>query len=306
MLYFFIEDGSGRTVMNRTIAIASDTNCGVMPDEAKRAGIYLVPMPIIIDGVTYYEGESITREEFFREMNNGASIYTSQPSPASITELWDSLLRKFDQVIYIPMSSGLSGSCSTSKALAAEDPYAGKVFVADNHRISATLWQSLLEAKYLAQQGKDCREIVNYLEKDSTNSIIYIMVNSLERLTKTGRITEAGARLATVLRIKPILKIEGDKLDAFRRSRGIRHAMNDMIAAVRRDLVNRFSQQTNLIFAAYSGTAEFGRHWMEELMQAFPGFRIVIYPLPLSICCHIGTEGLGVGITKNLMAGSVS
>lgn len=279
-------------------AIVTDTNSGLTAQQAEEEGIYLVPMPVIIDGDTYFEDVSISQEEFFTRLCRGADVSTSQPAPGDLLELWDHLLESYKDIIYLPMSSGLSGSCESARILASE--FGGKVYVADNHRISVTLRQSVLEAKYMAEQGTNAGEIVRYLETDGPESSIYIAVNTLELLKKSGRVTAAGAAIGTVLNIKPVLQIQGGKLDAFKKVRGMKAAMRAMIEGVEQDQKTRFSGQRLTIRAAYSGDAEQGELWRAELQKAFPEFRIEKDPLPLSIACHTGEGALGVGIMKNI------
>ena len=201
------------TNMDEKIAVLTDTNSGITPEQAARYGIYLVAMPVIIDDETYFENESIFQEEFFQRLREGARVSTSQPAPGILIDCWDSLLEHYDQIIYLPMSSGLSGGCHTAAMLAEE--YDGRIHVVDNHRISVTLRQSVLEAKYLACRGKNPQEIVTRLEQEGLESSIYVAVNTLEYLKKSGRVTAAGAAVGTILNIKPVLQIQGGKLLRF-------------------------------------------------------------------------------------------
>ena len=285
--------------MGEKIAVLTDTNCGITPDQAARYGIYLVAMPVIIDDETYFENESISQEEFFQRMRKGARVSTSQPAPGILMDCWEGLLQRYDEIIYLPMSSGLSGSCQTATMLAKE--YDGSVYVVDNHRISVTLRQSVLEAKHLVCQGKTAQQIVAYLEEDGLESSIYIAVNTLEYLKKSGRVTAAGAAIGTILNIKPVLQIQGSKLDAYRKSRGMRQAMQVMIDGLKQDQAERFSGQKLTIRAAYSGDAEAGAAWQAELQNAFPEMTIGLDPLPISISCHTGDGALGVGMMKDIL-----
>ena len=242
--------------MDGKIAILTDTNSGITPDQAAWYGIYLVAMPVIIDDETYFENESIFQEEFFQCLREGARVSTSQPVPGMLMDCWDSLLEHYDEIIYLPMSSGLSGSYQTATILAKE--YEGSVHVVDNHRISITLRQSVLEAKHLADQGKTAQQIVAYLEKDGLESSIYVAVNTLEYLKKSGRVTAAGAAIGTILNIKPVLQIQGGKLDAYRKVRGMGQAMQAMIDGLKQDQLGRFAGQKLTIRAAFSGDAEAG------------------------------------------------
>ena len=209
--------------MDKKIAILTDTNSGITPEQAVRYGIYLVSMPVIIDDETYFENESISQDEFFQRLREDACVSTSQPAPGVLMDCWEGLLERYDEIIYLPMSSGLSGSCQTAAMLAEE--YDGSVHVVDNHRISVTLRQSALEAKHLADQGKTVQEIVAHLEQDGLEASIYVAVNTLEYLKKSGRVTAAGAAIGTILNLKPVLQIQGGKLDAYRKARGMRQAM---------------------------------------------------------------------------------
>lgn len=285
--------------METKIAILTDTNSGINPDQAARYGIYLVPMPVIIDDVTYFENESITQDEFFQRLREGACVSTSQPAPGRLMDCWEGLLERYDEIIYLPMSSGLSGSCASAAMLAEE--YDGRISVVDNHRISVTLRQSVLEAKHLADQGKTARQIVAYLEHDGFESSIYVAVNTLEYLKKSGRVTAAGAAIGTILNIKPVLQIQGGKLDAYKKVRGMRPAMQAMIEGLKQDQAGRFAGQRLTIRAAYSGNVEAGKIWQAELQKAFPEMTIGLDPLPISISCHTGGGALGVGMMKDMI-----
>ena len=285
--------------MDEKIAILTDTNSGINPDQAARYGIHLVSMPVIIDDETYFENESIFQDEFFQRLREGACVSTSQPAPGVLMDCWEGLLERYDEIIYLPMSSGLSGSCQTAAMLAEE--YDGSVHVVDNHRISVTLRQSVLEAKYLADQGKTAQEIVAYLEQDGLEASIYVAVNTLEYLKKSGRVTAAGAAVGTILNIKPVLQIQGGKLDAYKRARGMHQAMQMMIDGLKYDQAHRFAGKKMVIRAAYSGDAEAGAIWQAELQAAFPGMSIGLDSLPISISCHTGDGALGVGMMKEII-----
>ena len=284
--------------MDEKIAIVTDTNSGITAEDAKKLGIHLVAMPVIINDETFYENESISQEVFFERLRQGASVSTSQPAPGILMDCWEGLLMRYDEIIYLPMSSGLSGSCQTAAMLAEE--YDGSVHVVDNHRISVTLRQSVLEAKYLADQGKTAQEIVAYLEQDGLEASIYVAVNTLEYLKKSGRVTAAGAAIGTILNLKPVLQIQGGKLDAYRKARGMRLAMQAMIDGLKQDQAGRFAGQKLTIRAAYSGDAEAGAAWQAELQKAFPEMTIGLDPLPISISCHTGDGALGVGMMKDI------
>lgn len=279
-------------------AIVTDTNSSITPQEAKEMGIYLIPMPFFIDGETYLEGETCTHETFFHLLKAGAKVSTSQPSPETITSLWDRLLQTYDRVLHFPMSSGLSGSCETAKALARD--YDGRVLVVDNHRITLTLARSIRNAVSLLDQGKTAEEVKAILEGERDASSIYVAVSTLEYLRKSGRVTAAGAAMATILHIKPVLQIQGGKLDAYRKVRGMLHAKKTMIEALRHDLATRFSGMRMAVYSGYSGSdCTVGDTWHDEVQAAFPEYKVPpSVSLPLSICCHTGEGAVGLGCAK--------
>ncbi len=222
------------------VAILTDTNSGISKEEAENIGIYVMPMPVLIDGEVFFEGDNLTEEEFYEALTSGKNVSTSQPSPVDVIDTWEALFEKmYDEIVYIPMSSGLSGSCMTAKGLAQE--YVGKVYIVDNHRISVTMRASVIKAKQYADQGCDGKTICEKLEKDAYNATIYVSVNTLEFLRKGGRITPAAATIGTVLKIKPILSIQGEKLDSYATVRGpMKKCEEKMISACKYDLFNRF------------------------------------------------------------------
>ena len=287
-------------------AVMTDTNSGITLEEGNRYGIYVLPMPVIIDGKDYLEELTLTHDILYKALNENRDIVSSQPSPGSLTEMWDKILSDgYDELVYIPMSSGLSGSCSTAKALAAD--YDGKVVVIDNHRISITLLDSVYDAKYLSNTGKNASEIKAVLEENAYQNDIYITLHSLKRITKTGRITAAGAAIATVLNLKPILKIQGGKLDAYARVRGMASAEEKMFEAVHKDLEGKFAgvPKDKLSIGA-AGTLEDKRaakQWVDKVKAEFPGYKVTYRPLACSIACHIGTntQGVAVGLTTRTL-----
>lgn len=226
--------------MPRT-AIMADSNCGIMPEEESHYGIHILPMPIIIDGKTYFEGIDITMEEFYQKQTSGSVITTSQPSPGDVTDMWDQLFKAHDEIVFIPMSSGLSNTWQTALLLAEDELYKGRVFVVDNHRISVTQALAVLDAKALADDGRTAREIKEILEKEAMDATIYIAVDTLEYLKKGGRITAAAAALGTILKLKPILTIQGDKLDSYAKARGMKSAFRVMLEALKSDIASRLS-----------------------------------------------------------------
>lgn len=281
------------------VAIMTDTNSGITSAQAAKLGVFLLPMPVLIDGQVYYEAQTITQKEFYDRMKAGADISTTQPSPEDLTNIWTNLLKEYDEVVHIPMSSGLSGSMETASAFARD--FGGRVHVVDNHRISVTMRQSVLEAKKMADEGGTGNEIKEYLEKDGLESSIYLAVNTLEYLKKGGRVTAAGAAIGTVLNIKPVLQIQGGKLDAYKKARGMKAAIKAIIDALTNDETVRFKGQKLLIRAAYSGDESVGEMWQAELQNAFPQYEIGKDALPLSIACHTGADALGVGIMKDIL-----
>lgn len=278
-------------------AIVTDTNSGISASRAEAMGIHLIPMPFFIGGETYYEGKDVSHALFFQKMADGVEVSTSQPSPADIIALWEKLLEDHDAVLHFPMTSGLSSSCASAKALARE--YGGRVLVVDDKRISVTLMQSVRNALTLLAQGKTAGEVRDILEAESYDSSIYIAVNTLEYLKKSGRVTAAGAAMASILSIKPVLQIQGDKLDAYKKVRGMNHAKTVLMDALRKDLDTRFKDLEMNVFAGYSGgDPALGEAWLEEVQREFPEYEVELISLPLSICCHTGGGALGVACAK--------
>lgn len=268
------------------IAVVTDTNSSISAEEAKKLGIFLLPMPFIVDGREYFEGVTCTYERFFEMLSGGADVSTSQPAPEAITGLWDEILRSYDSILHIPMSSALSGSCGTAKALAAE--YNGRVCVVDNKRISVSLRESVLDALTLIEKGLTAAEICVQLEETAYNASIYLAVNTLELLKKSGRVTAAGAALATLLGLKPVLQIQGEKLDAFAKVRGMTAAEKTMLKAAEKDLAPRFAGRPVRILTAYSGDIKPALEWRKTVRRYFDDSRIELYKLPVSISCHVG------------------
>ena len=282
------------------IAIMTDSNCGIMPAEGEKLEIHVLPMPVIIDGRTYYEGIDITLEQFHEKQISGADITTSQPSPGDVTAMWDDLLRTHDEVVFIPMSSGLSNTCQTASMLAGDEKYSGRVFVVDNHRISVTQAQSVFDAQILADEGKTGHMIREILEKEALDASIYIAVDTLEYLKKGGRITAAAAAIGTVLKLKPVLTIQGDKLDSFAKTRGMKSAFNTMLDAVKRDIASRFShlKEQQLLKVGIANTLmdpDKFENFRKEMKENFPDMELVYLPLTMSIGTHTGPGALGIG-----------
>lgn len=282
------------------VAISTDTNSGITGAEAREAGVFLLPMPVNIEGETYLEGEDMNSALLYDAMRQRRSVSTSQPSPGQVMELWDGILAAgFDEIVHIPMSSGLSGSCETATQLAAV--YGGRVQVADNHRISVTQRESVFGALRLAQEGAGALEIKEHLEMCAYDASIYIMVDSLEYLKKGGRITPAVATLATVLHLKPVLTIQGDRLDVYAKSRGAVMAERKMLEAIRRDRAERFASvpdsRLRIDVAGTLEDAERIQRWLRLARSAFPEVQIEYAPLPCSIACHVGINAAGIAIT---------
>ncbi len=277
-------------------AIVTDTNSSMTFDEAERLGVYLLPMPIIIDGKEYYEGVDIGYEQFFEKLAAGADVSTSQPSPEAVMALWDKALEDHEYVIHIPMSSALSGSCQTATALA--EDYGGKVIVIDNKRISISQRRSVLDALRLAKLGVPAQSIAAHLYKTYDENSIYLAVHTLALLKKSGRVTPAGAAVAAILGINPVLQIQGGKLDAYAKARGMKRAQQTMLKAIDDDLAKRFKGKKVCIDLAYSGDFTSAMEWKQLAEDHFPNFKISMYRLPLSICCHVawGVKALGISL----------
>ncbi len=280
----------------KKVAIATDSNSGITQAEAQALGIRVLPMPFYINEELFFEDVTLTQEAFYRRLAEDADISTSQPSPGDVTDLWDQLLEEYDQVVYIPMSSGLSASCETALMLSSD--YRGRVFVVDNQRISITQRQSVLDALEMARAGMDGQAIHDVLVRERLESSIYITVDTLKYLKKGGRVTAAGAAIGTVLNIKPVLTIQGAKLDAFAKARGWKSAKKIMLDAMERDIAQRFAGQEIHLAAAYTCTDEEAQEWKGELEARFPGYEIHMDRLSLSVACHIGAGSMAVGCSR--------
>ena len=284
------------------IAIVTDSNSGITQDQARELGISVIPMPFYINEKLYLEGITLSQEEFYERLKNDEAISTSQPGPADVCGLWNTLLEKYDEVVHIPMSSGLSASCDTAMGLAQE--YDGRVHVVDNQRISVTQRQSVLDALALAKQGRTASEIKTILERDKFESSIYIMVDTLYYLKKGGRITPAAAALGTLLKLKPVLQIQGEKLDAFAKARGKASAKKIMLKAMQDDLDTRFAEFAKdgkmHMEVAYSGNPEEAEEWAALVKETFPQFDFHMDPLSLSVACHIGHGALAIATSVYL------
>ena len=284
------------------IAIVTDSNSGITQDQAKKMGVHVIPMPFYINETLYLEGVTLTQEEFYERLKNDEPISTSQPSPAEVCGLWDILLKENDEIVHIPMSSGLSNSCETAMGLARD--YDGKVQVVDNQRISVTQYQSVADALALREAGKSAAEIKEVLEAEKLESSIYITLETLKYLKKGGRITPAAAAIGTVLNLKPVLQIQGEKLDAYAKVRGKKQAKRAMLKAAQEDMQERFAEYKKeglmCIEGAYTGNPEEAEEFKKEIEAAFPGHEVRMAPLSLSVACHIGHGALAVACTKKV------
>ena len=285
------------------VAIVTDSNSGIRQEEGKKLGIYVLPMPFTIDGETFYEDINLTHSEFFDKLMSGAEVFTSQPLVGDVSKLWDDVLKEYDEIVYIPMSSGLSGSCQTAIMLANE--YDGKVQVVDSQIISVTQKWDVLDAIELSKQGKSAKEIKEILEANKLNASIYITVNTLEYLRKGGRITPAVAILGGMMKIKPILQIQGEKLDTFSKSRTLSKATKIMIEAIQKDIEERLDpieKGKNVhICIAYTYDPQPALELKEELQQLYPNSNIICDPLSLSVSCHIGPHALAIAACKKII-----
>ena len=285
------------------IAVVTDSNSGITQAQAKEMGVAVLPMPFMIDGETYYEDITLTREQFYQRLKDNADIATSQPTPDSILKMWDKLLKEYDQIIHIPMSSGLSGSCSTAMMLAGEDEYEGKVFVVDNRRISVTQYQSVKDAQMLVAMGMDGTQIKKRLEETAADSVIFITVDTLKYLKRGAGIPPAAAALGTLLKIKPVLIILGEKLDSFAKARTMKQAKTMMMNAIQKELDERLhdSECRNCHLAiAHTDNEEAALEFKKEIEERFPNADVYMAPLSLSIACHIGPGSLAVTATRKM------
>ena len=282
------------------IAVITDSNSGINFEDAKELGIKVLPMPFLIDGKTYFEEISLSQEEFFEKLENDVDISTSQPSPESVMKIWDEALEEADEVVYIPMSSGLSSSCHTALMLA--DDYDGKVQVVDNQRISVTQRQSVLDAMELAKRGLTAVQIKEKLEKVKFESSIYIMLDTLKYLKKGGRITPAAAAFGSALRLKPVLTIQGEKLDAYTIAKTKKQGVKKMLAAIEDDINKRFGGTDHMenihMEIAHTKNPEAAEDLKQQIIEKFGVTEVDLYPLSLSIACHIGPGSIAVACSK--------
>lgn len=282
------------------VAIVTDSNSGITQKKGEELGIYVLPMPFFIDGELYLEDITLSQKEFYERLKADSDISTSQPSPGHVMELWEKVLKDYDEIVCIPMSSGLSSTCSTAMSIAAE--YKGRVQVVDNQRISVTQEQSVYDAMKLRDEGKSAAEIKEVLEREKMLSSIYITVDTLKYLKKGGRVTPAAAALGTVLNLKPVLQIQGEKLDAYAKVRGWKAAKKTMLNAIEKDLSERFADVKDdmVLGMAYTCSKEEAQEWKGEIEGRFPGYDIVEGPLSLSVACHIGPGAMAVTCMKKV------
>ncbi len=286
--------------MNHT-AIVTDTNSGINPAEGEQLGVFAMPMPVLADTQTYYEGKDMTHEKLYAFMREDRDLSTSQPSVGDVMALWDKLLAGgYQEILYIPMSSGLSGSCATATGFAAE--YEGKVQVADVHRISVTLRDAVLDAKYFADQGYTASQIKEKIEENAMHSVVYLGVDTLKYFKKNGRATAAAVAVATVLNLKPILITEGGKFDTFAKVRGIKACKERIIDALKKELETRFKDvphsELRLATASTLENPEEAENWRQQVQAAFPEFDVTYDPLSCSIACHTGIGAVGAGLSR--------
>ena len=283
------------------VAIVTDSNSGIFEEEGKILGVHVIPMPVILEGKTYYEGIDLTHEEFYQCLEEKREVFSSQPSPAEVLDMWDKLLlSEYDELVYIPMSSGLSGSCRTAQVLAQD--YEEKVQVVDNHRISVTQRQSVLDALMLKEKGYSAKEIKKVLEQTAYESIIYVGVETLEYLKKGGRVTPAGAAMGTLLSIKPLLVISGEYLDAHAKVRGTKSCKKRLLNEMK-TIADEFHKNSDEIYVGVAGSfgkKEEHQEWVEMVNEVFPYEDVKYDPLTFSVSCHVGPGAFGMGISKKI------
>lgn len=289
--------------MSKT-AIATDSNSGITQSKAKRKGVYVLPMSFQVNDKQYYEDIDLSQKDFYKLIADSKTVVsTTQPSPTELTDFWRKILKDHDEIVYIPMSSGLSSSCTTASFLAKD--FGGRVHVVNNQRISVTQYQSVMDALNMAESGVSGKKIKQYLEAEKLESSIYIMVNTLKYLKKGGRITTAGALIANVMNLKPVLQIQGDKLDAYSRCRGIKAAKESMLDAMHKDFEGRFKKyvdngEMSLMYSYSDMPNDEVDRWRKEIEASFPGFKVKGEPLSLSVGCHIGPGSLAIACSKKI------
>lgn len=283
----------------KRVGIVTDSHGGISLDQARELGVKVVPMPFYFGDDCYYEGVSISREDFFKRLNEGEGVSTSQPSPEAVMEAWREALTEYEKVLYMPISSGLSGSYNTARMLATEEEFEGKVFVVDNGRVATPMHRSILDALELIEEGYSAQEVQLMLETAGDKMSIYIAVETLEHLKKGGRITPATAAIGTVLNIKPILKLNTGVLETYKKSRGMKKARQEMLAAMKHDFEVTFKEYADkgdiYLMAASSADEATTQEWIEEIKAYFPEMEVLCDDLSLGICCHTGEGALGIG-----------
>lgn len=282
-----------------TIGIVTDSHSGILPEDAKKLGIRVIPMPFYIEEECYFEEVSISRNQFMEALNAGKAVSTSQPSPESVMTIWSDSLKEYDKILYLPMSSGLSGSYNTARMLAEEPEFKGKVLVVDHGRISTPLHRTILDALELVAEGYSAAQIKEILEASRNKMAIYIAVETLDFLKKGGRITAATAAVGTVLNIKPILRLGVGVLESFKKCRGMKKARREMLEAMKQDFETTFKEYYERgeisLMAASSADEETTRSWVKEIEDYFPGMEVQCDNLTLGISCHVGGGALGIG-----------
>ncbi len=285
----------------KKLCIMTDSHSGILPDEAESLGIRILPMPFYIEEACFLEGVTLTRTDFFKHLAAGAKVATSQPAPAQVLAAWDDALLSYEEILYIPISSGLSGSWEAAAALALEEAYAGKVFVVDNGRVSSPLHCTVLDALALFEKGYDAAQIKEILERDRDLVTIYLAVETLEYLKRGGRLSPTAAALGSLLNIKPILKLSTGKLDSFAKTRGFNKAKHAMLDAIKQDCETVFKEAVDVgqlhILAAGSADLETTKAWIKEVQSAFPGNEVLYGDLSMAVCCHTGPDALGIGVS---------
>lgn len=283
----------------KNIGIMTDSHSGISQEEAKNLGIKVLSMPFYVDGNTYYEGVDLSKEEFLNKLSEGAKVATSQSSPQDVMDMWDEMLEEYEKILYLPISSGLSGSCMTAQAMAREDEYMGRVFVVDCGRVSAVLHRTVLDALELVEKGYSAEEIQKILEDSRERMIIYIGLSTLDNLKKGGRIKPAVAAVASVLNIKPVMKLGVDKLDIHQKCRGSKKMRQSLIEAMKNELDTTFKEEWEAgevyLLAASTALWDEANAWVEQIKAAFPGVDVMYDDLSFGIACHTGPEALGIG-----------
>lgn len=283
----------------KKVGIMTDSHSGISQQEANALGIKVLSMPFYVDGNTYYEGVDLSKEDFLERLHAGAEVSTSQSSPQDVLDMWDEMLKEYETILYLPLSSGLSGACMTAQAMAREEEYEGKVFVVDCGRVSAVLHRTILDVVELVNEGATAREIQQILESSKDRMIIYIGLSTLENLKKGGRINPAVATVASVLNIKPVMELGVEKLDIYQKCRGVKKMKHILIETMKEKFQTDFKEEYDAgevyLLAASSALPETANEWVEEIKEAFPGMDVLYDDLSFGISCHTGPDALGIG-----------